>query len=203
MLAESADIKTDAFRDLYGAFGEDIVARCVAHHMHHAGLSRVLKIRKYHKEFLNQDLSDDELASWVQRYSDIVEQKVVKAPAVPGAVEFMSAVQGVLKLYVISGTPEDELQRIVKARKWDPCFDEVHGSPRLKPEIVNDIVVRNNLDKERILFVGDAMTDHDAARDTGVSFLARVAPHHDDIFPEGTKTVRDLVQLGEIIRTSF
>lgn len=195
MLAESADIKTDAFRDLYGEFGEDIVAKCVAHHTHHAGISRVRKIQLYHKDFLGHDLTQAELDQWVQRYSDIVENKVVTAPAVPGAVEFLDAMKGKLKLYVISGTPEDELLRIVSARGWDHYFDEVHGSPRLKPEIVNDIVARTGLDKSRVLFVGDAMTDHDAARDTDVAFLGRVAPNHENNFPVGTDIVDDLTDL--------
>lgn len=199
MLAESADIKTDAFRDLYAEFGEDIVARCVDYHVRHAGISRVRKIALYHQDYLGQTLSPDALEAWVQRYSDIVENKVVCAPAVAGAVEFLDAVQGKLKLYVISGTPEDELQRIVAARGWANYFNEVHGSPRLKPTIVDDIVARTGLDKSRVLFVGDAMTDYEAAHDTGLAFLGRVAPHHDDLFPQGTQLVDDLVNLENFI----
>lgn len=199
VLAESADIKTDAFRDLYGEFGEAVVDKCVAHHTHHAGISRVRKIAHYHKTFLGRELSSVELDQWVQRYSDIVEDKVINAPAVPGAVEFLDAFKGRLKLYVISGTPEDELVRIVAARGWADYFDEVHGSPRLKPDIVDDIVAREGLDKGRILFVGDAMTDYDAARDTNVAFLGRVAPNHDDAFPAGTRTVADLTGLATYV----
>jgi len=194
-LAESADIKTDAFRVLYAEFGDEVVQRCVNHHIRHAGISRVRKIELYHQEFLGQTLSPADLKAWIGRYAAIVESKVVSAPAVPGAVEFLDAVQGRLKLYVISGTPEDELRRIVSKRGWDDYFDEVHGSPRLKPEIINDIVTRNALDIDRSLFVGDALTDFDAAQDRGVAFLGRIAPHHDDLFPPGTETVPDLTGL--------
>ena len=194
-MAESADIKTDAFRELYAEFGDDVVQRCVSHHIRHAGISRVRKIELYHKEFLGQTLSPADLKAWIARYAEIVESKVVSAPAVPGAVEFLQAAQGQLKLYVISGTPEDELQRIVAQRDWGDSFDEVHGSPRLKPEIIDDIVTRNGLDKVRVLFVGDAMTDFDAAQDRDVAFLGRIAPHHDDLFPPGTETVEDLTGL--------
>ena len=194
-MAESADIKTDAFRVLYAEFGDEVVQRCVNHHIRHAGISRVRKIELYHQEFLGQTLSPADLKAWIGRYAAIVESKVVSAPAVPGAVEFLDAVQGRLKLYVISGTPEDELRRIVSKRGWDDYFDEVHGSPRLKPEIINDIVTRNALDIDRSLFVGDALTDFDAAQDRGVAFLGRIAPHHDDLFPPGTETVPDLTGL--------
>jgi len=195
-LAESADIKTDAFRELYAEFGADVVERCVAHHLRHAGISRVRKIQLYHSQFLGRELCPAELDVWVQRYAHSVESKVVAAPAVPGAVEFMQAAQGKVTLYVISGTPEDELQRIVTKRGWQALFSEVHGSPRLKPEIIDDIVSRTGLDIRRVLFVGDAMTDYDAARDRQVAFLGRIAPHHDDVFPSGTETVTDLTDLG-------
>ena len=194
-MAESADIKTDAFRELYAEFGDDVVQRCVSHHIRHAGISRVRKIELYHKEFLGQTLPPAALKAWIGRYAAIVESKVITAPAVPGAIEFLDAVKGRLKLYVISGTPEDELRRIVVQRGWDGYFDEVHGSPRLKPEIIDDIVTRTGLDKARVLFVGDAMTDYDAAHDRNVAFLGRIAPHHDDLFPPGTETVEDLTGL--------
>ena len=194
-MAESADIKTDAFRELYAEFGDDVVQRCVSHHIRHAGISRVRKIELYHKEFVGQTLSPADLNAWIGRYAAIVESKVVSAPAVPGAVEFLQAAQGRLKLFVISGTPEDELRRIVAKRGWDGYFDEVHGSPRLKPEIIDDIVSRAGLEIDRVLFVGDAMTDFDAAQDRGVAFLGRVALHHDDLFPPGTETVADLTGL--------
>ena len=160
------------------------------------------KIQFYHAEFLGQDLSPEDLFLWTQRYAEIVEKKVVAAPAVPGAVEFLSAAQGKLPVFVISGTPEDELQRIVKERGWSYFFAEVHGSPRLKPEIIEDIVSRTGLDVRRVLFVGDAMTDYDAAQEGSVPFLGRVASHHTDVFPPGTETVSDLTDLIERVFSS-
>lgn len=199
MLAESADIKTDAFRDLYAPFGEDVVARCVEHHTHHAGLSRVLKIKKYHQEFLGEDLSPEDLDGWVARYSAIVEDKVVLSPAVPGAVEFLQTYGRDLRCFVISGTPDEELQRIVDARGWRSCFEEVHGSPRLKPDIIEDILMRTGLRRDRVLFVGDAMTDYNAAKDTALRFVGRVASHHENMFPANTLILVDLTNLGEVV----
>ncbi|WP_281201832.1 HAD family hydrolase [Magnetovibrio blakemorei] len=195
VLVESADIKTDAFRVLYGQFGQDVVARCVAHHSYHAGISRVRKIQHYHSTFLHQSLSPKELDAWVGRYSDLVEAQVVAAPAVLGVEAFLHSASAQLPLFVISGTPQEELKRIVTARGWDGFFSEVHGSPRLKTDIIDDIAGRTNLDLSRVLFVGDAMTDFDAAKERGVAFLGRVAPHHDNPFSPGTEIVEDLTGL--------
>ncbi|MEG3619871.1 HAD hydrolase-like protein [Magnetovibrio sp. PR-2] len=198
VLAESADIKADAFRELYAEFGNEVVEKCVAHHRYHAGISRVVKIEKYHAEHLGIELSGAELAQWVKRYSTIVESKVVNAPAVLGVDAFLRS--ETLPLYVISGTPEDELLRIVTARGWDEHFEEVHGSPRLKPVIIEDILARTGLARDRVLFVGDAMTDYNAAQDTDLAFLGRVAPGDENLFPEGTTLVDDLTGLSDFVR---
>ena len=195
VLAESADIKTDAFRELYAPFGDAVVDKCVTYHTHHAGISRVVKIEKFHKDYLGQALSADEIEAWAARYSAIVEQKVVDVPAVPGAVEFLQSAQGNIPSFVISGTPDVELKRIVAARGWSGYFAEVHGSPRLKPVIIEDILARTGLVRDRVVFVGDAMTDSDAARDTGLKFIGRVAPGHADPFPPGTEVIADLFAL--------
>lgn len=182
---------------MYGEFGEDVVAKCVAHHSHHAGISRVQKIQHYHSTFLHQPLNSEDLDLWAGRYSDLVEAQVVAAPAVLGVEAFLQAARPKLPLFVISGTPQEELHRIVSARGWDGCFTEVHGSPRLKADIIDDIALRTNVDLSRVLFVGDAMTDFDAAADRGVAFLGRVAPHHDNPFPLGTEIVDDLTGLSQ------
>lgn len=182
---------------MYGEFGADVVAKCVAHHSYHAGISRVRKIQHYHSTFLHQPLSPEDLDLWVGRYSDLVEAQVVAAPAVVGVEAFLQAASTQLPLFVISGTPQDELQRIVSARGWEGFFTEVHGSPRLKADIIDDIALRTHLDLSRVLFVGDAMTDFDAAADRGVAFLGRVAPRHDNPFPPGTEIVDDLTDLSQ------
>jgi phosphoglycolate phosphatase-like HAD superfamily hydrolase len=180
-------------------YGDGVVEKCVQHHQLHAGISRVVKIRLYHAEYLGLPLSDAELNTWVQRYSDLVEEKVVHAPPVPGAVEALRAMQGIVPMYVISGTPEDELLRIVQARGWRNFFQEVHGSPRLKPEIIEDILARTGLARDRVLFVGDAMTDYNAAQDTNISFLGRVAPGDENLFPKDTSLVDDLTGLADFL----
>ena len=48
---------------------------------------------------------------------------------------------------------------------------------------------------DRVLFVGDTMTDYRAAAATGLPFLGRVPPGERSPFPEGTRLVPDLAHL--------
>ena len=65
-------------------------------------------------------------------------------------------------------------------------FVEVHGSPRKKQEIVQDVTCRFNLLPEKCLFIGDAMTDYEAAVFCGTFFLGIVKKTDCSPFPEGT-----------------
>lgn len=200
VLAESAEIKVEAFRSLYAAHGPEVLEKVLAHHADHEGISRVEKIRHCHREYLGVDLDEAALTEVCARYSGLVEDAVVDCPAVAGAESFLAAEHGLLGLYVVSGTPEDELRRICERRGIDHRFDGIFGSPRLKETIVAEVMEIHGYKPDEAIFVGDAMTDHRAAEATGVAFIGRVDANRRDPFPEGTRTMADLTTLSMLIR---
>ena len=195
VLAESIEIKEQAFCDLYAEFGSEVVAGALAHHKANEGISRLHKIRHCHKEFLGIELDDDDVAVLGERFSRRVEDAVVACDWVAGARVFLEAHHGQLPMFVISGTPDDELKRVVDGRGMARFFISVHGSPPRKPPIVRDLLEVHGLSPSRAVFVGDAMTDYDAARSTGLDFIGRVAPGRESPFPSGTRTIPDLTAL--------
>lgn len=194
VLAESADIKTEAFRTMYAPYGAEVVAGVLDHHQAHAGASRRKKIRYCHKYLLGRRLSEDDLEQLAQHFSRLVEDAVVESLWVPGARDTLHRLHGRLPMFIISGTPKEELRRITARRRMDGYFVEVHGSPPSKVPIVRDLLERYRLAAERVLFVGDSTTDYDAAAAAGLAFLGRVAPGDPDPFPAGTAVVADLTE---------
>lgn len=195
VLAESSDIKTQAFYEMYKGYGPEIVERVVAHHTINGGVSRRKKIRHYHREFLGIAITEDDVADLIQRFSEIVEDAVVGADWVPGAKEFLDAHLGELMMFVISGTPQAELERINARRGMAHYFVSIHGSPPEKEPTIAELVERHGLDRDRVLFVGDAFSDYRAAKTTGLPFVGRVPPEGENRFPDGTVIIPDLTQL--------
>lgn len=195
VIVESADIKTAAFRAMYREHGEAIVRKAVAHHVANGGISRRKKIRHCHQTLLGHSLADGELDALCRTFSGLVEDAVVEAALVPGAGSFLEANHTRLPLFVVSGTPEEELRRIVGRRDLGRFFTSVYGSPREKPEIINGILADRQLSPAATLFIGDARTDHDAAAVCGVPFIGRVAEGTVSPFPPQTRIVSDLVGL--------
>jgi phosphoglycolate phosphatase-like HAD superfamily hydrolase len=186
------DIKTAAFRCLYAPHGEGVVARVVDYHRANGGVSRRQKIRYCHQEILGKTLGHEGLESLCRQFSALVEDAVVNAPMVAGAARFLETASRSASLFVISGTPHEELARIVERRGLSSFFTAVYGSPPEKVPIIQTILAERSLPPESVMFVGDSMTDYRAAQATKVDFVGRVAPGEADPFPPGTMVVGDL-----------
>jgi len=192
VLAESAAIKAEGFASIYVEHGPEVLEKAMAHHAANEGISRVQKIRFCHREYLGIDLADGELMELASRYSDFVKNAVVECDPVPGALEFMKRNKKTHDLFVVSGTPQDELRDIVERRGWVGYFSGVYGSPSLKATIVNDLLSGRRLRAHETLFIGDALTDYHGAKEAGVPFIGRVMAGGKNPFPEGTEIIADL-----------
>ena len=194
VIVESTKIKTQAFREIY-AEHVGVLEDITDYHVANEGISRIEKILYCHEKFLGIELSVDELAKIARKYSALVKQVVIDCDSVPGALDFLQSHSADLPMFVVSGTPEGELKDIVEGRGLSRHFISVHGSPHHKAQIINEQLQLHGLNRDECLFVGDSMTDYDAARDTGLTFIGRVGQSHVNLFPEGTKIITDLTQL--------
>lgn len=191
VVLESTDIKTRAFAQLFD--GDE---RALAHHLEHAGVSRYEKFRFIHEEILGIPYTDADERRLGDRFSELVLEEVLRCPFVPGARELLERRRHEARLFVASGTPEEELREIVRARGLDDCFTGVYGTPPTKAQIVERILAEEDVERSEVLFVGDAMTDLLGAREAGVPFVGRVADGEPDPFTEErVVTVRTLAEL--------
>lgn len=200
VLVESVDVKGEAFVALYEADGADVQARVRAYHDAHGGVSRFEKIKLFEEEYCGRTANEARVNALADRFSEIVERRVVEADAVAGAMEFLLDYEGAVPLYVASATPQDELRRIVSKRGMDGFFNGVLGSPRKKDVLLADIIAEHGYDAALVLMVGDAITDYNAATVCGTAFLGRVPPGHPSPFPPGTRVVPDLRGFADVLK---
>jgi len=200
VIVESADVKTDAFVELFSEHGPDVAAAVKAHHLANMGISRFVKFAWIYANLLKRPLSEADSAALGEKFSALALDKVLAAPFVPGAEAALAALAPRLPLFVASGTPQGELDMIVDRRGLRGAFREVHGTPREKPVILADVMARHGLDASQVLFVGDGLSDYKAATATGVEFLARDTPAlHDQWAALGVKRRPDLTELAALV----
>lgn len=203
VVLESADVKTDAFVDLFAGHGPEIKTKVKEHHLANLGISRFVKFAWIHEHLLHSRLTEDESRALGERFSALVLDKVLEAPFVPGAHEALVSLAPSFPLFVASGTPQGELDLIVDRRGLRGLFREVHGTPREKPAIIVDLLRRYDLVPSELLFIGDGLSDHAAATATGVRFLARDTPAlHDRWTALAVEHRADLFDLPTLVRAS-
>lgn len=198
VIVESVDVKTQAFAALYAPYGLDVVARVIAYHLDHGGISRFEKFRHFHREFLGKPLFPEEETSLGERFSALVEDAVVASAWVPGAREFLEECHDRLPLFVASGTPDAELKRIIARRAMSDYFVAVHGAPATKSEIIARILRERNLRAQKVLMVGDSKADYEGAASAGVRFLARIRADGSP-FPAAVPAIHDLKELPRFL----
>ena len=194
VLVDSTATKTNAYREIFKPYGPEIVSKIVAHHQRHGGISRVEKIKYAHNSIIEDSSSEAEIEKHVQKYSDLVFEKVVRVRWIPGAEEFVKQHFQHIPLFIISGTPEVELVEVVKRRDMAHYFREVLGAPIKKPEHIRSLGDRDQLEIGKCFFIGDALTDYHAARETGMPFIGIQSEVE---FPEGTTVLSDCTNLAE------
>ena len=197
VLVESMELKTKAFARLFADEGHEVVERIVAYHLKNGGISRFEKFRTIYRDILRRPLSEKQFHTLCEAYAKLVVEEVVSSPWVGGTEDFLGRYRERYLFFVISGTPEGELREIVRRRGADKFFTEVLGSPRTKDVLLRDVLQRHALTPTELIFVGDAESDWNAARQTEVPFIWRQASS-DTPRPRGFSgpCIPSLVHLG-------
>jgi HAD superfamily hydrolase (TIGR01549 family) len=174
VIAESVDVKTKAFKELFKDF-PDSVGNIEKFHLENGGMSRFDKFRHIYKNILKKDLSEAELNRLCVEFNRLVIEDVVKAPFVKGVEAFLDTHKGVYPLYIVSATPQAEMREIAARKKIDKFFKAIYGSPVSKAELIKQIISEGKFEAKNTLFIGDSKNDCHAAKETGVLFVARSA----------------------------
>lgn len=176
VILESANIKTDAFKELFCDYPEKI-EEIIDYHLLNTGISRYVKFRHIYGRILGKELTKKEEARLGERFSQLALRKVMKAPFVSGARGFLEHKKQRYQFFVASGTPQEELDNIVRLRKLRGYFKEVHGSPKEKADIIKQIIKDYNFGRQEIVYIGDGVSDRIAAKKAKIIFIERAIAH--------------------------
>lgn len=190
VIAESVDIKTHAFEELYLPYGADVAAQAVAHHRSHGGMSRYEKFRLYHKQFLGLEISYEEVQALADQFSELVTEAVIASPLVPGVSEFLEKHKNDLSYHVITGTPTAEIRRIIRGKNLAHLLSSAFGSPEKKEFWVATIMHDAKLAADTCMFLGDAMADYTAAHLNGMAFALRMTADNTTLFQDHKDIIR-------------
>lgn len=197
VILDSVNVKTLAFEKIYAPYGKLVQDKVKAHHLLNGGISRFEKFKYYHKFFLGIKIDDNQLKSLTDKFSELVFTEVCNSNYIKGSLNFIKSVSKSHLTFICTGTPQNEIESILKFKSLFNFFNGIYGSPTSKTTIISQIVDKYKLSHNEIIFIGDAMTDYNAAFNTNIKFIGVKNPETN--FPAKTILVDDLMEINKYL----
>lgn len=171
-IVESVGIKDRAFARLFLSYPESL-DQILEYHLSNNATIRYEKFKHIYINILKKEYNEDIGEALGAEFSDLIFQSILECPFVDGAEDFLKHFSKTSSLYLASISPEDELSRILKARKLTRYFSRIYAYPWIKTDVIKNIIAGENLKKDEILLIGDSFEDYSAADKTEISFIGR------------------------------
>ncbi len=171
VILDSVPTKTEGFKKLFQDFPIELVDKLIEYHIQNGGISRYKKIKYFFNELLKKDISDDEVLNYANKYSIITKEELTNPKyMIDDAVNFIKQNHKKYNMHIASGADENDLKYICEKLNLSQYFFSIHGSPKIKSEIVKTILKFNNYKKEETILIGDSINDFEAADVNGIVF---------------------------------
>lgn len=175
VIKDSVAVKSTAFEQMFLPYGREVADRIRQHHEAHGGVSRYEKMPIY-LDWAGESATRNQVLSFCDHFAHLVRQAVIDAPWVPGVREYLLANHVRQRFVLVTATPQEEMESILRILNLRHCFCEVYGAPTSKATAIHDVLLRLGYLPENALMVGDSATDLDAAEVNCVPFLLRRTP---------------------------
>ncbi|EJB8583626.1 HAD family hydrolase [Vibrio parahaemolyticus] len=167
VILDSNNLKIDAMRNALrmAQVSELEIDNCCNYFKANFGKSRFHHVSYFVEHFI---LNTDEALyeRILSFYSKQCEKLYMEAQLTPN---FIAAITDCpAKLYVASGSAQDELREVFVKRKLAQYFTLILGSPTAKADNVATILKESS---GAVLMIGDALSDFHAAKENNIDFL--------------------------------
>ena len=175
VILDSNAAKTSAFRRVGQGYGRREAEALVRYHVEHGGISRYDKFSYFFRHILGRrDAPGSELRKALGAFAAYVGEGLQSCREVAGVRQFLEGlVASGARSYVVSGTDQEELRRVLAERELDRYFQGIFGSPARKLDIVKPLLAheRESGAGPRAFFCGDSRLDFEVASACELRFI--------------------------------
>ena len=172
VIKDSVEVKADAFEQLFSSYGEDIVKRLRIHHEANGGVSRYEKLPLY-LEWFGIRPDENTIEEFAMRFSSLAKSGVINSPWVVGMPDYLINSAKKKPIFLVTATPQKEMEEILDALNIRHCFKQVIGSPSNKTIAVSTMMKNYKIKPEDAVMVGDSTSDYQAATENDIAFVLR------------------------------
>lgn len=195
VLLHSLDVKGEVFAGLFGEVSEELTERIIRYHKEHPALSRFDKIRTF-REWQDLPASEEEVERLATLFGDRVRERLAEASLVAGVKEYLEQMaHRMIPVYIVSSAVPGEITAELERRNLHQLIAGVYGYPEVKAEVLKRLIHEGGVLPSELLFIGDALSDLEAAKQAGSSFIGRGDATSPLSQVEGLMVVSDFVEL--------
>jgi len=168
---DSMNVRDYGFKEIFNKFDNNLVDRLLDYHRQNGGLSRYVKIRYFYNDLLGQEISEQEVKEYADKFSEVMKIELVKKDyLIQNTLEFIKNNSKKYNLHIVSGSDELELVFLCKELEISCYFKSIHGSPTSKEKLVRGVLQHNNYVESETILIGDSINDYDAAKANSINF---------------------------------
>jgi HAD superfamily hydrolase (TIGR01549 family) len=197
VILDSSKIKTNAYKQLFDKQNIENHKAIMEYHIKNMGYSREKIIRYYFSDILDVPVSDERIKGMVETFKKSVLEKIFKAPYILGVPKFLELMKIKYPLFIITGTPQEEIHIIVEALGIKHYFQGIYGSPKEKETSINEICSSMRIETWETVYFGDAESDRVAAQNTGARFIG-VRGSGSGVMGRTDHMIKDFTELHKI-----
>lgn len=172
VIKDSNQVKAEGFCSLFPNASPDLKLRIKEHHLQNPNISRFDKIPLY-LDICGLDPTADLVNEYLNRFAKMTVERVCNSEWIPGVREVLANKACGQKFFVVSAAPQEELRDIAKRLNIANSFEDILGAPKSKVDALSELINTYEIDVGASLFIGDAITDYNAASECNIEFCLR------------------------------
>lgn len=181
VIKESVEIKSAAYEELFLRWGKRVSFKVRDHHKLNGGMSRFDKIPLY-LSWATEDANKISIDKLCDDFSKLVKSKVIGSSWVPGVIDLIDSLYlNNCFSYLVTATPQDEIEDILCQLQISHYFKEITGSPKNKSIAIGEMIDMHKIVKHDAVMIGDSETDFIASQDNDIDFILRKTNENNEL----------------------
>lgn len=140
-------------------------------HLKNGGLSRYVKFRYFFEKIRLQEITDEEVLNWDNKFSEIMLQLLTDKDLIINEVlNYIKNNQNDKVMHIISASDQKELRIICNKLEINNFFKSIYGSPTSKILNIKNLLKKYSYNKNDVVLIGDTINDKEAAIVNKINF---------------------------------
>ncbi|MTD11291.1 HAD hydrolase-like protein [Acinetobacter sp. YIM 103518] len=172
VLLDSNGMKNNAFAYALRDFPMENVQPFLTFQKSNFGLSRFKAFDIFFKEFMGVKVDDNIFEKVLLDFSSYCSLNYSSQDITQGCIDLLKLLNKLnISCYVVSGSEQTELQKVLKENGLSQYFKGVYGSPLSKIELILNILEIEKQNISNFIFIGDAKADYISAKFHEIKFI--------------------------------